>query len=256
MTSIRGVWRKLRWSLMQRGVAGTVRASLSRLRSKPDDKRLSIQHPFDVKYGVDTSGLISGGDLGVGHAHDAYITAYAGIAPSRFFRALLQWKQAPPVAPPERYTFIDLGCGKGRAVMMAAELGFAEVIGVELNTELARVATANVEVWKKAGRAHCPVRIVCGDATEVEIPEGPCLVFMWNPFGAPVMRRLLERLEARVPAGSGTLDVLYQNPEQKVVFAATTGFQLLWSMVIAASDEDAAVDPVATKLERCNMYRR
>ena len=239
-----GAWRKMRWSLAQRGILGTLRVFVERAGSSAESSE-GVAHPFDVRHEVDTGGLVGGGSLTVGHRHDAYITAYAGIPPSRFEGAMARWRET--VNLPESYAFVDLGCGTGRAVMLASMMGFHEVVGVELNPGLAEVARANVAIWK----AGCRVRIVCGDATEVVLPEGPCVVYLFNPFGAPVLRRLLERLEAR----GGAVDVVYQNPEQEAVFREFPRFALLWSEVIEMSEEDAAVEPVSSPKDRCNGYR-
>jgi SAM-dependent methyltransferase len=239
--------------LANRGPKGTLRVLVQRVTSAT--QKPVAQHPFDLEYGVDTSGLIGGGDLGVGHVHDVYITAYAAVPPSRFDRTIRRWTLTPPLDIVENYTFVDLGCGKGRAVMLASELQFRGVIGVELNADLARIAEANVEIWKAAGRVLCPVRIACGDATEFKLPPGPCLVYLANPFGAPVMSRLLERLKAQVVAQNQTLDVVYQNPEQQRVFVNNPDFVLLWSEMIPMSKQDEEVDPVSTNRDRCNAYR-
>ncbi len=192
---------------------------------------------------------------GVGHAHDAYITAYAGIPPSRFHGTIRRWLATPPAGLPESFSFVDLGCGKGRPVLLASKLHFREVIGVELNPELARVAEANVAIWREAGPVRRPMRIVCGDATEFQLPSGPCLVHLANPFGAPVMRRLLERLLERAQGGGGLIEVLYQTPHQEAVFREFPAFALLWSEVISISREDLLDDNVYAATDRCNAYR-
>lgn len=242
--------KKILWSLSHRGLPETLRVMARRLRPGGEAVR---QHPFDAIYGVDTSGLIGGGDLTAGHAHDVHITGYVGIAPSRFRAMLERWQATPGVGAIEDYSFADLGCGKGRAVLLASSAGFREVTGVELNVDLAQTAEANVRIWGE--RARCPVRIVCGDATEFVLPEGPCLIYLANPFGAPVMRLLLRRLSAQVSRRTAALDVLYQNPEQEDIFAEVGGFRLLWSEKITMSPEDQAVDPVFTQDDRCNAYR-
>ena len=86
-----------------------------------------------------------------------------------------------------------MGAGMGRAVLsLASEMGFKEVVGVELHPTLVGIARRNVAIWRKAGRERGPMRIVEGDAAEFELPEGPVVVFLFNPFGAAVLRRLLK----------------------------------------------------------------
>ncbi len=246
-------WNKVRWSLAQRGLIGTLQV-VARRATQHASKPVA-QHPFDLEHGVDTSGLIGGGDLRAGHAHDVYITGYYGMAPSRFTGSIDRWMETPPLNPMESYSFIDLGCGKGRAVMLASRLRFRETIGVELNRELVEIAKGNAETWKAAGRALCPMRIEEGDATEFELPDGPCLIYMANPFGAPVMQCLLDKLKIQTAVGTRRLDVLYQNPEQEAVFQRNPAFQLLWSENIPMSQKDEAATFIYKQTDKCNAYR-
>ena len=250
MAQLGALVKKIRWSLAQRGLAGTMRVMLQRTVADSGAETPLAPHPFDVEHGVDTGGLIGGGALSTGHAHDRYITAYVGIAPSRFKAVVARWLATPETGAVGEYTFIDLGCGKGRAVMLASQMGFRQVIGVELNPELAAIAEKNLALWKDAGLAGCPMRIVCGDALEFTLPAGPCVVFLFNPFAEPVMTLLVRRLAAR----EGRLDVLYQNPEQDSVFRSEPRMVPLWSEVLPLAEEDRG-DPVATDHDVCNAYR-
>lgn len=214
-----------------------------------------LMHPFDKRYGVETGGLIASAELHSGHAHDAFNTAYYGMAPSRFQRVMVSWIADESHAAIEDYSFVDIGCGKGRAVLMASEFGFREVAGVELHASLAEIAETNVVAWRAAGRAVCPVRIVCQDATEFVFPEGPCLLYLFHPFTAPVMKRLIERIEADFAGRRGMLDLIYFNPEGGGLLEAHGGFKLMWTGTVAMSEEDAAVDRVASADDLCSVYR-
>jgi SAM-dependent methyltransferase len=254
---LRTAWSKLQWSLAQRGLGGTLRFALQRARRQPNrlDEARPQLHPFDERYGVDTGGLIGGGELRSGHRNDVFNTAYYGMAPSRFQRVMEYWIADQTHAALENYSFADLGCGKGRAVMMASEFGFREVVGVELHAALAGVAEANVAVWAAGGRAVCPVRIVCGDATEFVFPDGACLMYLFHPFTAPVLKRLIERIEVDFAGRPGMLDLIYFNPEAGELLEAHGGFELLWTGTVAMSEEDAAVDLVASAEDLCSVYR-
>jgi SAM-dependent methyltransferase len=213
-------------------------------------------HPFDLKYGTDTSGLVSGGGLSSGHEHDRFSVAYYGVSPSRLRRALARWRETPGTGDVGEYTFVDIGSGKGRAMMLASALPFREVVGVELNASLAAVAERNLEKWREAGRALSPMRLVQGDALALTFPEGRLLIFMYNPFLAPIMRRLLERVEAVAGGRRGEVDLLYVVPQQETVFAEFPEFQLLWSERIGMSEKDAAADHVSSPEDRVSLYRR
>jgi SAM-dependent methyltransferase len=154
----------------------------------------------------------------------------------------------------EDYTFLDLGCGKGRAVLLASEMGFREAVGVELNAGLAEIAKANARIWTAAGKARSPIRIECRDATEVEWPSGPCLVFLYNPFAEPVMRAVVEAMRERFSGDRrDELEIVYQKPEQ--AGSLENDFEMVWGGVCALSEDDRVSDPVADPRDETRVYR-
>jgi SAM-dependent methyltransferase len=255
MGRIQRAWRKFQWSVRLRGVGGTARQVLQRATGPKGVERPAL-HPFDGEYGTDTSGLVSGGGLFSGHQHDRFSTAYYGVSPSRMRRAVAHWRKTAGTLGVEEYSFVDIGSGKGRAMMLASELPFREVVGVELSAELHQVAEKNLEIWREAGRAVCPMRLVQGDALGLGLPEGRLLIFLYNPFLAPMMRRLLERVEAVAGGRRGEIDLLYVVPQQEAVFAEFPQFELLWSGRIGMSAVDAAADHVSSPEDRVSLYRR
>jgi SAM-dependent methyltransferase len=225
-----------------------------------------MRHPFDVKFGVRTSGLIAGRNLKNGHRNDRYATAYYGVAPSIFKEMLARWRRSKPAGALDEFTFVDMGAGMGRAVLLAAEFPFRAVVGVELNPTLARIGRQNMALWQAAGRAQAPMRMMCRDAVEFKLPEGPCVVFMFNPFGAPVMRRLLKNWSQSFAGREGRLDILYVNNEQEKVLAAQAGFKRLFAGEVRRSRADAVADLrilnnqpdgeyAATNWEDCSIFR-
>jgi tRNA1(Val) A37 N6-methylase TrmN6 len=93
---------------------------------------------------------------------------YSAVAPSVFREACRRWRETLPssAARVEAYTFVDGGAGKGRALLLAAELPFRKVIGVELNEALARIAQRNVILWKRLAQSQLKIRAVHQDAAK------------------------------------------------------------------------------------------
>lgn len=199
-------------------------------------------HPFDAKFGVRTSGLVAGRYLKSGHRHDRHATAYYGVAPSVFHALVKRWQRSGPAAPLEETTFVDLGAGMGRAVLLASELGFKAAVGVELHPTLARIARKNMGTWRAAGRERGPMRMVQGDAVEFELPQGPSLAFLFNPFAAPVLRWLLKRWRKALVAHPSGLDLLYVNNEQEGELESAPGWTRLFLGKVRRSRADAIAD--------------
>lgn len=246
--------RKFFWSFSHRGVVGTLRMIVRRLLPNGDD-RVSVKHPFDLQHGVDTSGMVGGTALLTGHQHDVYNTAYWGVSPSRARDLLRRWQESLQGHTIGDYTFVDIGCGKGRMMMIASELQFREIIGVELNPQLAAIASANLIEWSGDGFARCPLRVLFQDATEIALPNSPCVLFLYNPFGPPVLRKLLDRLEQQFPNGSGQLDILYLSPDFESVFHGRPGYDLVWKADLPQLEGEHE-DVVAPGNQSCSAYRR
>lgn len=224
------------------------------------------QHPFDVAFGVRTSGLVAGRHLKSGHRHDRHTTAYFGVAPSVFNGLVRRWRSSRPAKDMEEFTFVDVGAGMGRAVLLASELPFKAVVGVELHPGLARIARKNRSLWREAGRERTPASIVCGDAIEFRWPAGPCVAFLFNPFGATVMRRLLRELAKTFRGRAGELDILYVNNEQESVLKQQKGFVRVFEGDVSRSKADAIADHrimanqpereyASSNAESCSIWR-
>lgn len=94
------------------------------------------------------------------------------------------------------FTFIDIGSGKGRALLLAAEFPFRRVIGVELLAELNSVAEENINKFSREKRACGEVQALCGDATEFTLPAEPLVIFLFNPLPEAGLKTVIEKLEA------------------------------------------------------------
>ncbi len=240
----------------------------------PDWKRdpAAPTHPFDQIRGTDTGGLIPARRLVTGHPSDRHVTAYYGIAPSilRSLLELWQHRTAPPF-PLDRYTFLDIGAGKGRAMLVAAESPFQQVLGVELNPHLADISERNFQLAafpsalaNGAPELLSPVSLLRGDALEMPFPETPTLLHLFHPFEAPLLRKLLGRIETAFLSRPRQLDLLYVNAEHSAVLTRNPAFQLLWNGTVPMSTEDHIADlqEIATQLdygstgdEQCAVYR-
>jgi SAM-dependent methyltransferase len=232
------------------------------------------QHPFDLIHGVDTSGLIAAGNLTTGHPNDEHVTAYYGVAPSILRRLIDLWRETLPPHPLSDYSFVDFGAGKGRALLVASELPFRQVIGIELNPTLADIAQLNVERWRAShaadatAQALAPIRLLEQDALTYDLPRTPTLAFLFHPFEAPVLKLLLRRIEAqfaqRRGVASASFDLLYVNSECRAILDRHPAFTRLFLGPVAMSPEDHAADLAAiaqqreygsTGDEECAIYR-
>lgn len=145
----------------------------------------ALDREFDRRHGVETTGIVPLRRLRVRGPNGGLGVRYQPTSPDGF-RALM--RSVGPLA--EELTFVDLGAGKGRAVLLASELPFRRIVGVEFAPDLVAVAGRNAERFGAAGR----VELVCSDVAEYELPDEPLLLYNYNSFAEPVMRAVLANL--------------------------------------------------------------
>lgn len=230
--------------------------------------RKPVVHPFDIAHGTETSGLLSGKVIARGtSAKPEELTAYYGIAPS-IIRSLLDlWLQKlHPLAPIERTVFLDVGAGKGRAMLLASEYPFLRVEGIELNPKLAEIARRNICIWENAQQRTIlsPLVLREADATRAELPPEPFLAHLFHPFEDRLLKRFLRHVERDLELHPRPVDLLYVNAEHDSLLDRYPGLDRLWVGRIAMSTEDHVADLAAiaqqkeygsTGDELCAVYR-
>jgi SAM-dependent methyltransferase len=216
-----------------------------------------VIHPFDRKYGTDTGGYLGPEDLVKGRANDALNHGYSAIAPSVFHEACRRWRETLPAVSGRinAYSFVDVGAGKGRALLLAAELPFRKVIGVEVSEELARIAQRNIARWTRVAKPKARIRVVPEDAANFRWPRTPLLVYLYNPFACSLVAKMAENLAAVAAAGSGLVDLLYVNPTCTDTLTSQGLFVRLWTARIPMDEADQKADPYGTTTDLVSCFR-
>jgi hypothetical protein len=209
-------------------------------------------HPFDQQFGVETSGLIY--DLPSGHPHDIHNNGYFAVAPS-VFQAVMQTLLDRLHLDCRSFCFVDVGSGKGRALLLASGYPFQQIIGIELSHELNRVARTNIARYASEATNRPPILALQGDACEFVWPPAPLIVYMWNAFTLPVMERVLRNLEASLTNQPRPMYLIYIHPELESMLAGLPWLVRLWRDEVTMSEEDYAAWAFPTRVEVCAVYR-
>lgn len=122
--------------------------------------------------------------------------------------------------PPARTTFVDLGSGMGRVVLLAAERPYRQVIGVEISPALHEVAKENRDRYPRERLRSHDIRLVRADAATFTFPRGDLAVYLYNPFRAPVM----EAVVARLAAHRGAVTLAYHTALERALIDDRPGF--------------------------------
>ena len=161
---------------------------------------------FDRKWGVDTSGTVVPRESKVVGSNWIYCNKYQSCNSA----ALEQVISELPIQP-EQFTFVDFGSGKGRALLAASRFPFRRIIGVEYSEQLNEIARRNVSRFPNTGRRCKEIEIVCADAARFPMPQGPLIIFLYNPFGGPLMTEVVRNVSTSFQEDPRRIIVLYAN---------------------------------------------
>lgn len=186
--------------------------------SFPDRRR---QRYGDVEYDWEhrvntTSGTTAWSERLLGLFH----SPYQPTEPSLFQEMM----GAVPVAF-NGYTFIDIGSGKGRALLMASHYPFKTIIGVELIGELNRIAEENIRKYQSPNQRCREIQSIFANALDYEFPFEPTLLYLFNPLPEADFTVLLERLESSLAQYPRPIWVIYHNPLLERLLRSRSGFQ-------------------------------
>ena len=169
---------------------------------------------WDVRHEVETRRTVALSSLGI----EGEYSSSGPMFIKRLNRLKLNWS---------RFVFIDLGCGKGKVLLMAAQFPFRQIVGVEFAPELAELARKNVTTYRGLAQVRQRVEVRTEDAADYEFPLSPLVIYCFNPFSERVMRAALSNLERSLWQHWRETYLIYANPVLESVVAEYTFLQLI-----------------------------
>ena len=159
-------------------------------------------HTFDRRHGTDTSTFAELKAVGIASENKRHGERYQP-SPVYSLRRLLRRLD---IRYPD-FSFVDFGSGKGRTLLIASELPFRQVIGVEFGEELHAQAERNIACY--GPRAAGKVTAVHVDATRFVLPDDDLVLYFFNPFNEHVLRRVLDNLIASLKTRPRKVILIY-----------------------------------------------
>jgi hypothetical protein len=170
---------------------------------------------FDATRHVKTSGHVSLERLtllGVGQSGFDYLPTRPAAARQALARI--------PIQNHADYTFVDLGSGKGRMLLLAAEYPFRKIRGLEFALQLHHQAERNISSYRNARQRCTDLESINVDASEYLFPDGKLVLYLFNPFGPEVLKKVLSNLGMSIARDPRHVIVVMTNPESAFVTEA------------------------------------
>lgn len=145
---------------------------------------------WDLMHGVDTCGAIPITSLDFESEHKLPGVEYQSHHPAVTRLDL----SALPIRY-EDYKFVDIGCGKGRVLLIAAEFPFQKIVGLEFAPALSEIARRNLRQYRGAPRRCTNIEVVTGDALDYELGCEAQVLYFYSPFTPDILDRFVDKID-------------------------------------------------------------
>lgn len=203
----------LKVSLNYFGVNGTAAVILNKflqtlkINAYNERYKKTLGRAFDKRFGVDTGGIIQADQLDISEDRKNQAVQYQGTPTVNLGLALAKL----PINY-ANFVFIDIGCGKGRAVFMAARCPFKGIVGVELSEKLHKMCEKNINSLKKEKLKCLDIKAVCQDAATFQFPGEPSVIYFFQPFNEEIFRMVLENIGRSLKTHNREIIIMYYHP--------------------------------------------
>ncbi|MFW8692391.1 MULTISPECIES: class I SAM-dependent methyltransferase [Mesorhizobium] len=171
-----------------------------------------IARKWDRRHRVDTAGSIQLGALNVIGPHRAMGNEAVCTSPRTFDFIM---KSLPRDL--HNHTFIDIGSGKSRTLLLASQYPFAEIIGVEFARELVDIARSNIERFRDPSQKCRALSVVEADAAAYDFPQVPLVVYFYNPFSKDVFDIVLMNLVSSLERHPRDCVIVYGSSSHRAI---------------------------------------
>lgn len=179
-----------------------------------------LAHAYDRRHNVDTAGSIQLDALTIIGPNAGFGNECVCTSPNSF-KWIMQYLPRDLSA----FTFTDIGAGKSRTLLLASSYNFKRVTGIEFGRELVEISRRNLATFRNDQQRCRNLDIEEGDASTYVFPEGPLVVYFYNPFTQPLLERVLARL----------VDSLQADPREcYVVYASSSHNAIGWAAPLIA----------------------
>jgi SAM-dependent methyltransferase len=165
----------------------------------------------EKKYGINTTGANELKKLQANGIDISHATIYMPVSYALLENIFLQLTTTP------KKHFVDIGCGKGRALCVAAFHQYHTITGIDFSEALCKDAAHNLTLIKNSIPA-CKYSIQTMNAMDYQFPEDADCIFFFNPFDDIVMQKVIVNILKSIKLKPRSVDVVYVNPLYKDLF--------------------------------------
>lgn len=164
-----------------------------------------VDERFNLRHGYNVGGFFDPIQSDLSNPNKPFANYYQPVRYRPFFRLF----RALDI--PNAGRFVDIGSGKGKALLLAAEIGFQDILGIELFEELNMTARQNIHRYLKNKNPPIKIEVRTEDAAKYRFAQNDTVIFLNDPFANEVMENLCANLMVSFEQFRRKIYLIYKN---------------------------------------------
>jgi hypothetical protein len=136
---------------------------------------------------------------------------YEGPVPARAF----DWVLSQLPADLREFAFVDFRAGRGRAMLLAAQRNFEQIIGYEYDPPHYDDLRMNIAQYPRSKMVCRNVQAFRGDRSGVSIPDKPCVLYFANAWREELLAGIMNYVRETYLHKPRRIYVILENIDEK-----------------------------------------
>tara|TARA_B100000787_G_scaffold160241_1_gene139116 strand:+ start:1740 stop:2375 length:636 start_codon:yes stop_codon:yes gene_type:complete len=135
---------------------------------------------FDIKYKTDTQLRVGRSRMIATHYAPSY------YSPLKKIFSLIPNKK--------KLNFVDIGCGKGKVLLIASNFGFKNISGIDIDEKLLKICKKNISIYQKTKKTKVKINVKKINADLYNVDDDNVFYF-FNPFSYIILNKILKKIK-------------------------------------------------------------
>lgn len=136
-------------------------------------------------------------------------------------KLVFDWAMSALPEDVRKWSFVDFGAGRGRALLLASHYPFESITGAEIARELHDDCEMNIAQYPRSLMKCRNVECQRMNATGLPIPDQPTVFYFFNPFDDTVLEQIIDRIvKSHVRQKRDLVLICVDMPKNKIIASA------------------------------------
>jgi len=170
---------------------------------------------FDILNNTETQKIVEIEDFDIPDKYKKHIACRCASTNLFGFNLLMKKLKLP-----KDYGFVDIGCGKGKVLLLAKKYGFEKIYGIEFSEKIYNIACSNVEKFEN-------IQVTNMDATEYSFKPNQTIFYFFGLDNELMLNKVLDNISESLKSHPRPAWIIYLVPRLHQLILERSEFKMM-----------------------------